>query len=117
MTLNGWKPSKPPHPKAEKVPVRRMRQNLGYQLNGRAFESHLNGKKVADSSTLTKFTDGFDVGQVGMAWSGSVKAFVFGITIRGRLDPDWVSEQLGEKAEKSKPAEKGKSGKEKAAAR
>lgn len=116
MTLNGWKPSKP-HPKTEKVPVRRLRQDLGYKLKGRTFESYLNGKKAADSSTLSKFTDGFDVGQVGMAWSGSVKVFVFGITIRGRLDPDWVSEQLGEKTDKAKPAEKGKSGKDKAAAR
>jgi len=117
ITVNGWKLSKPPHPKAEKVPVRRLRQAVGYKFNGRVFESYLNGKKAVDSSAVSKFTEGFDVGQVGMAWNGSVKVFVFGITIRGRLDPDWVSEQLGEKAEKAKPAEKGKSGKDKAAAR
>ena len=107
MTLNGWKTSKS-HPKNEKTAVRRLRQEVGYKLNGRLFEGRLNGKKVADSSTLTKFTEGFDVGQAGIAWSGSsgsVKVFVFGVTIRGRLDPDWVSEQLGEK---SQTAEKGK---------
>jgi len=109
MTLNGWKTSKTPHPKNDKPPARRLRQDLGYQLKGRLFEGRLNGKKFADSSTLTRFTEGFDVGQVGLAWSGSIKVFVFSVTIRGRLDPDWVSEQLGEKAaEKPKQGDKGK---------
>jgi hypothetical protein len=115
--MTGWKTTKGPWPKGDKALTRLLRQTFGYKYSNRVLESYLNNKKVADSSAAGKLTEGFDVGQVAMAWNGSIKTFVLNITIRGRLDPDWVSAQLGEKskAEAEKKKDKPATGKVKPA--
>jgi len=101
----GSVPPREPFPKNEKPIPLNQRHTVGYKLKGKVLESYLNNKKTSDTSTLPKFTDGFDTGQVGFSWSGSVQSFLFKVTMEGRLDPDWVAKQLGDKPEK---AEKGK---------
>ena len=112
-----WLPAgEPPEPvekgekedKNEKPIPLNQRHTVGYKLKGKVLESYLNNKKTSDTSTLPKFTDGFDTGQVGFSWSGSVQSFLFKVTMEGRLDPDWVAKQLGDKPEKAEKAEKGK---------
>jgi hypothetical protein len=109
VCLNGTKPAKAPYPKSEKLIPWKQRETMAYRFSNRVLECFLNEKKSCDTKAVPKFTEGFDVGQAGVAWSGSVKCYLFRVTIKGRLDPDWVAEQLGEKSEKSpkpKPASK-----------
>jgi hypothetical protein len=82
---------------------------MGYRFSGRVLECFLNEKMTCDTKAAPKFTEGFDVGQAGVVWSGSVKCYLFRVSIKGRFNPDWVSEQLGEKSDRSakpKPAAK-----------
>jgi hypothetical protein len=101
VCLSGWKLSKPPFPKQEKPIPTNVRQTVGYSYNGRVLESYLNGKKTSDTSGSPKFTEGFDTGHAGLAWSGSVQSFIYQVTLDGRLDPDWISKQLGEKGDRA----------------
>jgi hypothetical protein len=59
-------------------------------------ECILNGSKLSDTAENVKFTEGFDRGRVGLAWSGSVQSFIHQVTIKGTLDPEWVQKALGE---------------------
>jgi hypothetical protein len=101
VCLKGWAQAKPPHPKTDKpLPQSHQRFTAGYRLNGKVLESQLNNRKTSDTAAAPKFTDGFDTGHPGLAWSGA-QCFILNLTIEGRLDPDWVAAQLGEKSEKS----------------
>lgn len=112
VCLSGWKHAKPPHPRDEKPVPTNVRQTIGYKYDGKVLESYLRDRKTSDTAAVPKFTDGFDSGRVGLAWSGSVQSFIFQVSISGRLDPDWVAEQFGEKGQKGeKPGKKpGKKG-------
>jgi hypothetical protein len=106
VCLSQRKHAKPPFPKTEKpIPIN-QRHTVGFKLNGKVLESYLNNKKTSDTSTVPKFADGFDTGQVGFSWSGSVQSFLFKVTMEGRLDPDWVAKQLGDKPEKAEKSKK-----------
>jgi hypothetical protein len=96
VSLKGWKLAKAPHPKTAAPISAITRYKSGFKLHGGVFEAHFNGKKTADSTTLSKLTDGFDRGRVGLAWSGSVQSFIYSVTMEGSLDPEWVAKQLGE---------------------
>jgi len=85
-------------PKAEKPLVLKALQKIAYSYNGKVLEISRNGKKVCDTAQTPKVTEGFDTGHAAMAWTGSVKCFLAGVSISGRLDPDWVAKMLGEKA-------------------
>jgi hypothetical protein len=113
VALSGWKPVKPPHPKADRpLPPSASRHSIGYRYSGKVLEAYLNGKKTSDTSAVPAFTEGFDTGHVGLAWGPPIQSFVFHVRMQGKLDPDWVAEQLGEKAGKAaKPAKGEKPGK------
>jgi len=101
VCLKGWAPAKAPYPKADRpMPQSHQRFTIGYRLNGKVLESQLNNRKTSDTAGAPKFTDGFDSGHPGLAWSGA-QCFILSVSIEGRLDPDWVAAQLGEKPEKS----------------
>ncbi len=70
----------------------------GIAPDDRLSESYKDGKKTNDTSGSPKFTEGFGAGQVGLAWNGQVVCFIHQVTIKGKLDSDWVSTALGEKA-------------------
>ena len=104
--LKGWRHAKPPSPKEERKVSSNDRHTIGYKLKGGVFEAQLNKRKTHDSSAIPRFTEGFDNGHVGLAWSGSVQSFIFKVTIEGRLDPAWVAKQL---KEPPPPKDQGKS--------
>ena len=101
VCVGGAKPAhlKPPLPAADRPLVRELRQTIGFHYNGKLLESYKDGKKTGDTSGSPKFTEGFGPGQVGLAWNGQVVCFIHRVTIKGRLDPDWVSAALGEKGD------------------
>jgi hypothetical protein len=100
VCVGGARPAhlKPPIPPAERPLTRELRQTIGFHYNGKVLESYKDGKKTSDTSGSPKFTEGFGAGQVGLAWNGQVVCFIHQITIKGKLDSDWVSAALGEKA-------------------
>lgn len=91
------KHAKPPIPRTERTVVANTRYKVGYTFDGTRLECRLNGRKTADTLSAPKFTEGFDKGRVGLAWSGSVQYFLFKVTMKGKLDPAWVDAQLGTK--------------------
>jgi len=97
VVLSGGKLAKPPHPKTERLIPSNLRHKVGYKFDGKAIESYNGDKKTSDTSENPRFTEGFDTGRVGLAWSGSVQCFIFSVRMEGRLDPDWVATKLGEK--------------------
>ncbi len=108
VVLSGGKSAKPPHPKTEKLIPSNLRHRVGYKFDGKVIESYTGDRKTSDTSDNPRFTEGFDSGRVGLAWSGSVQCFIFSVRMEGRLDPDWVAAQLGEKPGKNeKPGKKG----------
>lgn len=111
VCMSGLKATRP-HPKEERPLTLYRRLKIGYRYNGKVIESLRDGRKTADSSSVAKAAEGLDTGKAGLSWSGSVRSFVFQVSITGRLDPDWVAEQLGEKGQPGeKPGKKsGKKG-------
>ena len=100
VCLKGFTQAKAPWPRADRpAPQSHQRVTMGYRLNGKVLESQLNNRKTSDTTAAPKFTEGFDSGHPGLAWSGA-QCFILSISIEGRLDPDWVAAQLGEKPEK-----------------
>jgi hypothetical protein len=111
--LAGGKHAKPAIPKQERAVTSNARFAVGYAFKGTTFEARLRGRKSADTTASPKYAEGFDRGRVGMGWSGSVQYFVFKVTIKGKLDPEWVAKELGEPApaagkEKAKAKDKSK---------
>jgi len=104
VCLGGAKPAhlKPPLPAADRPLTREVRQTIGFRYNGKLWESYKDGKKTGDTSGSPKFTEGFGPGQVGLAWNGQVVCFIHRVTIKGKLDADWVSAALGEKESDTK---------------
>ncbi|MGH9362528.1 MAG: hypothetical protein ACRD2T_11490 [Thermoanaerobaculia bacterium] len=116
VCLGGAKPAlvKPPHPPKPERPIpSNLRHWVGYKYDGKVLESYHSQRKTSDTSAVPKFTEGFDVGHVGLAWNGSIQTFVFNVSITGTLDPDWVASQLGEKPKR--PGGKTSGGTKKAA--
>jgi hypothetical protein len=111
VVLRGFKLAKKPHPAKEQALTVNQRYTQGFKIARNVLEAYYGQKKMNDTVSLPKFTEGFDKGHVGLAWSGSVQSFVFKVTISGRLDPEWVAKQLGTEVKKS-----GKSGPPKAKA-
>jgi hypothetical protein len=103
VCLTGARPAhqKPPVPTKDRPLARDLRQTIGFRYNGKMLETYKDGKKTGDSSTAPKFTEGIGSGRVGLAWNGQVQCFVHIITIKGKLDPDWVAAALGEKPDKA----------------
>jgi hypothetical protein len=96
VVLKGFRLAKPPIPRAERKVLSNQRYKAGYRIKGSVIECILNGSKLGDTADNVKFTDGFDRGRVGLAWSGSVQSFIHQVTIKGTLDPEWVQKALGE---------------------
>jgi hypothetical protein len=94
ISSSGGKPAKPFLPlKTDKVIERMQQYSFGYRLQDKVLECIRADKKVLD----TKVAQGFDNGRVGLFWTGSIQCFVFRATLKGRLDPVWLAEQLVEK--------------------
>jgi len=103
ICVRGYRLAKPPYPPDRNgVVMAADRQTFGYKYNGKVLEVYRDKARTADTSEVPKFTKGFDRGHAGLIWCGSVQAFVFKITIEGKLDPKWVAKQLGEKPKKGK---------------
>ena len=106
VVLKGFRLAKPPIPRAERSVLSNQRYKAGYRIKGSVIECILNGSKLSDTSENVKFTEGFDRGRVGLAWSGSVQSYIHQVIIKGNLDPEWVAKALGEadpsKADKKK---------------
>ena len=112
VCLANRKHAKPPIPKTEKVVTANERHKIGFAFDGKKLECRYNGRKMTDTSSAPKFTEGFDTGRVGFNWNGSVQYFIFKVTMKGKLDPAWLAKQLGEgvekKEKKTDPGEKKK---------
>jgi hypothetical protein len=94
ISLNGGKPAKPLLPlKTDKVIQRMQQYSFGYRLQVMALDCIRSDKPVLN----LKLSQAFDSGHVGLFWAGSIQCFIFNVTVKGRLDPDWVAGQLGEK--------------------
>ena len=120
VVLKGSKFAKPPIPRNERTVTSCQRFKAGLRMRGTTLECVYEGRKQSDTADNLKFTDGFDRGRVGLAWSGSIQCWIFNVTMEGRLDPEWTARALGEtggtKAEKKKAVATGKApAKEKAA--
>lgn len=71
------------------------RLQFGLKVQKQVVTALNNGRATADSSKDPKFLKKASAGQVGLAWRGTVNGFVFKITMTGKLDPEWVKQQVG----------------------
>jgi hypothetical protein len=112
VVLKGWKHAKNPIPRNERPVTSCQRFKAGLRMKATTLECVLEGRKLSDTAQNVKFTDGFDRGRVGLAWSGSIQCWIFNVVMEGRLDPEWTAKALGEvvdsKAEKKKAGPKEK---------
>ncbi|OUU19877.1 MAG: hypothetical protein CBC13_11845 [Planctomycetia bacterium TMED53] len=75
--------------------------HFGYQIKNGTFEVLSSGRAVTETKS-SKFLKNLDSGQVGCVWSGKISMCVGSISIRGKLDLDWVGRKIPSVAERLK---------------
>lgn len=71
------------------------RFEFGLEMKDETLTALRNGRPRASTADAPKFVKKAAVGQVGLAWRGTINGFVFKIKMTGKLDPVWVKKQLG----------------------
>ena len=97
FALKGLKHTRRPYPKKFNHLKEDERVKVGARLGKKRVSALLNDKSKVDTAGSSKFLKGAS-GSCSpcFAWKGKVKVFVFGVKIRGVLDPKWLRERLGD---------------------
>ncbi len=74
---------------------------FGYQLKDGNYEVLSSGRTVTETKS-SKFLKNLGSGQVGCVWSGKISMCVGSISIRGKIDLDWVGRKVPSIAERLK---------------
>ena len=74
---------------------------FGYQIKEGKFEVLSSGRAVTETKS-SKFLKNLDSGQIGCVWSGKISMCVGSVSIRGKLDLDWVGRKIPSVAERLK---------------
>ena len=104
VCVQGARPAhaRAPHPAKDKPVAYDSRINLGMAFDGKVLSGFRESKKFADSKEAPRLCEGIDTGRAALAWNGSVQALLFSVRIEGKLDPDWIARELGEKGAAAK---------------
>ena len=74
---------------------------FGYQIKDGKFEVLSSGRAVTETES-SKFLKNLGSGQIGCVWSGKISMCVGSVSIRGKLDLDWVGRKIPSVAERLK---------------
>lgn len=87
--------TRPPIPRKEPRSLAADRRlSFGFRIRDGVFTAETGEVRTADTSADPKFLKGIEPGHVGLAWKGQVQGYVFMIDVEGKLDPEWIRQQL-----------------------
>lgn len=70
-----------------------QRVNFGYTLSSAKLDG-LRGGTVCQSTDSKAFLKRIEPGIAGIAWYGNISVFLTKVTMRGKLDPEWVKKEI-----------------------
>ncbi len=70
------------------------RIQFGMRLEDGVFSATNYGRETASSRDNERFLKKVTPGHVGLAWNGRINGFILSITLKGRLDPEWVAKNI-----------------------
>jgi hypothetical protein len=109
VSLKGQKLNKPAHPEDFEPIEANRRHDVSCRFDGGALTGLYGKKSRVNSADAGGLVEGFKGPcQPGLAWSGSVRFFIYAVTITGKLDAGWLKGELAKGTKDiAKPGKKG----------